>query len=189
MKIDITEKKENLLQERTEVRFTVDHTGEATPTRKAVIDGISKIMKAKKGTVVINNIDTQYGRGISKGYVKVYVSKDAALKYEREYLLKRSGISKDEETPAEAEAPVEEAPVAEAPVETPVEEVSEAPAEIPVEAVAEESPVVEEAPVAEIPEEAPAEPMAEEAPVAEAPVETPEETPAEAPAEEAPKEE
>ena len=110
MKIEITEKKENLLQERTEVRFTVDHTGEATPTRKAVIDEITKMTKAKKGTVVINNIDTQYGRGISKGYVKIYKSKDAALKLEREYLLKRSGIEKTEEAPAPAaeEAPKEE---------------------------------------------------------------------------------
>ena len=96
MKIEITEKKENLLQERTEVRFTVDHTGEATPTRKAVIDEISKMMKAGKNTVVINNIDTQYGRGISKGYVKLYVSEEAARKYEREYLLKRNSIVTEE---------------------------------------------------------------------------------------------
>ena len=100
MKIEITEKKENLLQERTEVRFTVDHTGEATPTRKAVIDEISKQMKAKKGTVIINNIDTQYGRGISKGYAKVYKSEEAALKFERDYLLKRSGIEKAPKAPA-----------------------------------------------------------------------------------------
>jgi small subunit ribosomal protein S24e len=97
MKIEITEKKENLLQERTEVRFTVDHTGEATPTRKAVIDEVSKMTKAKKGTVVINNLDTQYGRGISKGYAKIYSSEDAALKFEREYLLKRNGIAKAKE--------------------------------------------------------------------------------------------
>ncbi|MDR0334743.1 MAG: 30S ribosomal protein S24e [Methanomassiliicoccaceae archaeon] len=103
MKIEITEKKENLLQERTEVRFTVDHTGEATPTRKAIIDEISKMMKAKKGTVVINNVDTQYGRGISKGYVKVYSSEESALKFEREYLLKRSGIGKVEEKPKEGQ--------------------------------------------------------------------------------------
>jgi small subunit ribosomal protein S24e len=101
MKIEITEKKENLLQERTEVRFTVDHTGEATPTRKAIIDEISKMMKAKKGTVVINNVDTQYGRGISKGYVKIYKTEESALKFEREYLLKRSGIGKAEEKPKE----------------------------------------------------------------------------------------
>ena len=96
MKIEITEKKENLLQERTEVRFTVDHTGEATPTRKTIIDEISKMTKAGKNTVVINSIDTQYGRGISKGYVKIYSSEEAARKFEREYLLKRSGIIKEE---------------------------------------------------------------------------------------------
>jgi len=92
MKIEVTEKKENLLQERTEVRFTVDHTGEATPTRKAIIDAIAKMMNAGNNTVVINNMDTQYGRGISKGYVKIYRSEEAARKFEREYLLKRSGI-------------------------------------------------------------------------------------------------
>jgi small subunit ribosomal protein S24e len=96
MKIEITEKKENLLQERTEIRFTVDHTGEATPTRKAIIDSISKMTNAGKDTVVINNVDTQYGRGISKGYVKIYKSEASARKFEREYLLKRSGIIKEE---------------------------------------------------------------------------------------------
>ena len=51
---------------------------------------------AGSNTVVLNNVDTQYGRGISKGYVKVYKSEDAARKFEREYLLKRSGIIKEE---------------------------------------------------------------------------------------------
>jgi len=96
MKIEITEKKENLLQERTEIRFTVDHTGEATPTRKAIIDAITKLTNAGKNTVVINNVDTQYGRGISKGYVKIYKSEESAFKFEREYLLKRNGIAKEE---------------------------------------------------------------------------------------------
>ena len=178
MKIEITEKKENLLQERTEVRFTVDHTGEATPTRKAVIDAIAKMTNAGKDTVVINNIDTQYGRGISKGYVKVYASKEAALKYEREYLLKRSGIEKDKEAPVEtpAEAPAVAEVPAEIPVETPVEEapVAEAPEE-----------VVEAPAPAEIPAEAPEEAPAEETLVEE----TAEEAVEEAKAEETPEEE
>ena len=106
MKIEITEKKENPLQKRTEVRFRVDHSGEATPTRKAVVDELSKMLKAKKDTVVLNNLDTTYGRGISKGYAKAYESKEAALEFEREYLLKRNNIAKEE--PAAAEAPKEE---------------------------------------------------------------------------------
>ena len=94
MKIDITEKKANPLQDRMEVYFRVDHTGEATPTRKAVVDELSKQLKAKKDAVVLNNLDTTYGRGISKGYAKVYGSKESALEFEREYLLKRNGIEK-----------------------------------------------------------------------------------------------
>lgn len=95
MKIEIKEKKENPLQDRTEVRFTVDHTGEATPTRKAVTAELAKMLKAKNDAVVLNNLDTTYGRGISKGYAKVYGSKESALEFEREYLLKRNGIEKE----------------------------------------------------------------------------------------------
>jgi len=97
MKIEITEKKANPLQERTEVKFKVDHTGEPTPTRKAVVDELSKMLKASKDTVILNNLDTTYGRGISKGYAKVYNSKKAAIEIEREYLLKRNGMEKHPE--------------------------------------------------------------------------------------------
>lgn len=107
MKIEIKEKKENPLQDRTEVMFTVDHTGESTPTRKAVTDELSKILKAKKDTVILNNLDTVYGRGISKGYAKVYGSKESAIEFEREYLLKRNGIEKNPKPAEGAEAPKE----------------------------------------------------------------------------------
>ena len=102
MKIDITEKKVNPLQDRTEVKFKVDHTGEPTPTRKAVVDELSKILKAGKDTIILNNLDTTYGRGISKGYAKVYVSKEKAIELEREYLLKRNGSTKVPAKPEEA---------------------------------------------------------------------------------------
>ena len=109
MKIEITEKKANPLQDRTEVKFKVDHTGEPTPTRKAVVDELSKMLKAGKGTVILNNLDTTYGRGISKGYAKVYTSKEKAVEIEREYLLKRNGIEKRPEykKPDAAEKPKE----------------------------------------------------------------------------------
>lgn len=95
MKIDIKEKKKNPLQERTEVRFTVDHESKATPRRQDVIVEMAKEMGVKKDQVVLNNLDSVYGRALSKGYAKVYDSKESALKYEREYLLKRSGIGAD----------------------------------------------------------------------------------------------
>ena len=45
---------------------------------------------------------------MSKGYAKVYESKEAALEFDREYLLKRNGIEATKpEAPAEEEAPQE----------------------------------------------------------------------------------
>jgi small subunit ribosomal protein S24e len=103
MKIEITEKKVNPLQDRTEVKFKVDHTGGPTPTRKAITDELSKMLKAGKDTVILNNLDTTYGRGISKGYAKVYNSKESAIEMEREYLLKRNGLTKHPEKDKKAE--------------------------------------------------------------------------------------
>lgn len=94
MKMEITEKKANPLFDRTEIRYTADHAGESTPTKAAVVDEIAKLMKAKKETVVLCNVDTVYGSGISKGYAKVYGSKESAQKFEQEYLLKRNGLQK-----------------------------------------------------------------------------------------------
>jgi len=92
MKIEITNQKENPLQKRTEVHFNIDHVGEKTPGRNAVAEDIAKKMKSKRDCVVIDNIEPVYGIGKSKGYAKVYDSKESALSYENEHLLKRNGI-------------------------------------------------------------------------------------------------
>ena len=108
MKMEITNKKENPLYKRVEVYFTLDHNGESTPGRNAVAEAIAKECKSKRECVVVDNIESVYGRGMSKGYAKVYESKEAALEFDREYLLKRNGIeAKAPEAPAE-EAPAQE---------------------------------------------------------------------------------
>ena len=102
MKMEITEQKENPVQKRVEVYFTLDHNGEATPGRNAVAEEIAKQLKSKRECVVVDSIESVYGKGMSNGYAKVYESKEAALEFDREYLLKRNGI----------EAPKYEAPAA-----------------------------------------------------------------------------
>ena len=102
MKMEITEKKENKLLKRTEVRFTIDHVGESTPSKGAVVDEIAKKLNAKRDQIVLNNIDSVYGSGKSAGYVKVYDSKEDALAIEPEYILKRNGIQKPEYKAPEA---------------------------------------------------------------------------------------
>ena len=99
MKMEITKKVQNPLLKRTEIYFVLDHAGEATPSRGAVVEEIVKQTKAAKDTIVIDNIESIYGNGKSNGYVKVYESKEAALEFESDYLLKRNGIAKPEYTP------------------------------------------------------------------------------------------
>lgn len=104
MKMEINEKKENPLYKRTEVYFTLDHAGEPTPGRNAVAEEVAKQMKAKRDCVIVTAVESVYGTGKSKGYAKVYETKEAALELEREYLLKRNGI----EAPKAEEAPAQE---------------------------------------------------------------------------------
>ena len=102
MKMEITEKRENPLQKRVEVYFTIDHNGESTPGRNAVAEEVAKQTKSKRECVVVDNIESVFGKGMSTGYAKVYDSKEAALEYDRAYLLKRNGIEADKpEAPAE----------------------------------------------------------------------------------------
>lgn len=92
MKIEITQQKKNPLQKRNEVYFSVDHTGESTPKRNAVAEELAKTLKSKRDSLVIDHLDSVYGKGVSEGYAKVYESKEAALEFENEHLLKRNGI-------------------------------------------------------------------------------------------------
>ena len=103
MKMEFNQKKENPLLKRTEVYFTINHAGEATPSKGAVVEAIAAELKASKDAIVLDSVESVFGTGKSRGYVKVYESKDAALKYESEYLLKRNGISKPEYVPAPKE--------------------------------------------------------------------------------------
>ena len=106
MKMEITQKKENPLYKRVEVYFTINHDGESTPGRNAVAEAVAKECKSKRDCVVVDTIESVYGRGISKGYAKVYESKEVALAHEREYLLKRNGI--EAKAPETETAPAEE---------------------------------------------------------------------------------
>jgi len=93
MKIEITEKRENPLQERTEVRFVVDHEGEATPSRAKVREELAKVLKTDVNAVIIDNIGSQYGMNSSVVYAKIYKDVETAKRLESKYLLTRSGIS------------------------------------------------------------------------------------------------
>ncbi|MEM2874529.1 MAG: hypothetical protein QW567_00670 [Candidatus Hadarchaeales archaeon] len=105
MKLEILEKVENRVLERTEIKFRVDHTGAPTPSRKELMAALSSALGVPEELITLERISGTHGSTSSRGSARIYPSREKLMKAEREYLLKR-GLPK-EEKPA---APKEEAP-------------------------------------------------------------------------------
>lgn len=111
MKVQIESKKENALLQRTEVRFSAEHNAEPTPTRDAVRTAIASALGASKERVIIDNMETEYGKGLSIGYAKVYESDESLKKTESRHMLVRHGLA-EKKTKAKAAAKPRAAPKA-----------------------------------------------------------------------------
>ncbi len=101
MELDIKNKRENPLLNRIEVQFIVSHPNSPTPKRDHVRDELSKTMKVPKDRVVVDNMKSSFGVHDTKGYAKIYPSKEEAMKVERDYLLKRNKLEAKSEKKAE----------------------------------------------------------------------------------------
>lgn len=129
MDVEIVSKDENQLLERTEVRFKATHMKEGTPQREAVREKIASLLKVQKDRVIIDLMESEFGKMETFGYAKVYKTRDAAMKYEREHILIRNKL-KEKAAPAKKGAPKEESktvPPEEGPKEAPEEKPKEAP--------------------------------------------------------------
>ncbi len=93
MKIDIVSKNENKLMDRVEVNFKADHDGEATPSRDTVRTALAGAMGVPKERVIVSDMDSKYGVGLTDGYAKVYNEVESAKKFEKNYLLVRNGMA------------------------------------------------------------------------------------------------
>ena len=120
MDIEIVSKKENPLLDRTELEVVARHEGAPTPKREEVRELVAAALKVKKEAVVVDHINTRFGQGESRSYVKVYSSKQQAMAVEREPILQRNKLvvkeapEKKAVEPAAAE-PATEEPAAEEP--------------------------------------------------------------------------
>lgn len=92
MDIEISDKKQNPLLNRVEVRFIVHHTNEKTPTRDAIREKIAAQLGSKKGHIVVDSMNSVYGKAATKGYVRVYDTPESLAKNEPHYILKRNKL-------------------------------------------------------------------------------------------------
>jgi small subunit ribosomal protein S24e len=93
LKLEIVSKSENKLLDRFEVKFTTEHSGEASPNRDAVRAALAGAMGVQKDRVVVSMMGSEYGTGASAGYAKVYSSADSAKKHEKNHVLVRNGLA------------------------------------------------------------------------------------------------
>ena len=95
MKIDIIEKKENKLLERTEITTNIDHVGQSVPKRDDLLSKLAALLNKERDQVVLIKLEAKYGEGKSLALVHVYETAERAIAVEKEFLLKRSGIIKE----------------------------------------------------------------------------------------------
>jgi small subunit ribosomal protein S24e len=105
MEIEIVSKKENELLDRTEVKFKASHAKEGTPQREAVREKLAAMLKATKERVIVDAMESEFGKMETIGYAKIYRSKDSAMKYERKHVLVRNKLKERVAKEKKAAAP------------------------------------------------------------------------------------
>lgn len=139
MKVEITEKTENPLFKRTEVKFKADHAGGPTPKRLDVRTQLANQLGVAAELIVIEKLASTHGRQMASGIARAYSSREQLEGLEPKFLLQR-GMPKEakpepEKLPEKAEKPKEEMKTKpEKPKEEKVENPKEKPKEEKVEA-------------------------------------------------------
>jgi len=108
MELKITNKEEQKLLDRILVKARLNFSEKAVPSRKAVLEELSKQLKVDKKFIVIKEIRTVYGSTSADVEVHVYDSEEIKNKLEPKHLLKRSEVVEKKEKPKPAKAEKEE---------------------------------------------------------------------------------
>ncbi len=104
MEIDIRNETKNVLFDRKEIIFVIDHSNSVTPSREQVRKEAASHFKADESLIVVQYIHSSFGMGKSSCKIHVYSSEENMMKYEPHYLLVRNKMieEKKEEVPASA---------------------------------------------------------------------------------------
>ena len=82
----------NSLIKRIEVEAVVTHQGMSTPSRRDLVEVLSRLYSRSPELVVVRKIESEYGMGMSRVYAHIYESLDRLKLYEPKHILKRHGV-------------------------------------------------------------------------------------------------
>lgn len=95
MEIEIIEKREQPLLQRTEITYKAAHPNEKTPGRETVRAELAKLLKSKKENIVIDHQEPQFGKSETIGYAKIYKTSEILKEIERKHILIRNKFIED----------------------------------------------------------------------------------------------
>jgi small subunit ribosomal protein S24e len=102
MEINVNEKIENSLLNRTEIHFDCTYQGEATPKVLDVKNRLVATLNVDKNLLVVHNLKPSYGEGKANGYAKLYDSEENLNKIEMDHVVqKNKEAAKEEKEEAE----------------------------------------------------------------------------------------
>lgn len=101
MEINVNEKIENPLLNRTEIHFDCTYQGEATPKIMDVKNRLVATLDVDKNLLVVHNLKPSYGEGKANGYAKVYDSEESLAKIEKDHVVKKNAAVVEEAEDAE----------------------------------------------------------------------------------------
>ena len=104
MEININEKIENPLLNRTEIHFDCIYQGEATPKVLEVKNRLVATLNVDKKLLVVDKLKPTFGEGKAKGYAKLYDSEKSITEIEREHIIEKNQEPQKEESKETAEA-------------------------------------------------------------------------------------
>lgn len=96
MEINVNEKIENPLLNRTEIHFDCTYQGEATPKIMDVKNRLVATLDVDKNLLVVHNLKPSYGEGKANGYAKIYDSEESLAKIEKDHVVKKNAAVVEE---------------------------------------------------------------------------------------------
>ncbi len=93
MDIEILSKKENQLIDRVELQVLAKHLGAPTPKREEIRELVAGAVRAERDRVIVDHLETGFGQGMTRAYVKVYPSKKRAMEVETRPILVRNKLA------------------------------------------------------------------------------------------------
>jgi ribosomal protein S24E len=104
MDIEILSKKENQVIDRIELEVLAKHLGAPTPKREEIRELVAGAVRAEKDRVIVDHLETGFGHGMTRAYVKVYPSKKRALEVETRPILVRNKLAEPKPKAEKAKA-------------------------------------------------------------------------------------